>query len=762
MARQNVVVSQEGTPKNDAIEVQGPADVTASPRAFQDPQGIQRRLFQAMSFTAEGHYLFVCDIESNWSRWSHNAVVDFGLPGDMMYDAGSIWIERIHPSDREAWSNDIDQVFSGEKKAHRLTYRAKNASGRYVTVDCQGVVMEGGSDEPRIFAGTIVNRGIAAGSDPITGIDDVRELNAELTHRRENNQGADFIVLQIGDMSEFIVSYGIEVSNGVIARAIERIGADVRFAEGAHLYRSYGLQYVLVLDRDDGRNLQGLADDVLRLVTEPVRVGSMDVMLPATVAIARYPRIAVRPMMVIDDLFRRVAEVVNHSRQSSGQSHPLSCAATRNATAAHSTDAITGLPRVNDFLRHANDYAIKHPDDRRCMVYIDLGHMRIFNDWYGKREGDALLGEVGDVLRDVEAHGVGFAGHWGQDDFMVCMPFDKKQINGLYYRILAIVSAHDDAIGFLPAFGVFPLERGADVSFADCDKAKFALGKAKHELKDRIQYFDVDEYQQNEMEHSLLSDFQRALNSGNVTFFLQPQCDISTGRIVGAEALARWRTVDGGYISPAVFVPVLERNGFVSSLDRCIWKQVFKWIGGRLDAGDPVIPISINVSHVDIMSMDVAAVLDQFARRYRVPARYVKVEITESAFVSDCESVNRLARQVQSMGYAVYMDDFGSGQSSLSMLRDMNIDCVKLDGCFMSVEPSERGSEIVQSAIDLVKKIKLPVVVEGVETKGQVDFLKNLGCRFVQGFYYHKPMPPADCEELIASQTQSASPQVIE
>ena len=136
-------------------------------------------------------------------------------------------------------------------------------------------------------------------------------------------------MLQIGDMSEFIVSYGIEVSNGVIARAIERIGADVRFAEGALLYRTYGLQYVLVLDRDDGRNLQGWADDILRLVTEPVRVGSMDVMLPATVAIARYPRIAVRPMMVIDDLFRRVAEVVNHSRQSSGQSHPLSCVATR-------------------------------------------------------------------------------------------------------------------------------------------------------------------------------------------------------------------------------------------------------------------------------------------------------------------------------------------------------------------------------------------------------------------------------------------------
>ena len=404
---------------------------------------------------------------------------------------------------------------------------------------------------------------------------------------------------------------------------------------------------------------------------------------------------------------------------------------------------------------------MNHPNDQRCMVSIDLGHMRIFNDWYGKREGDALLGEVGDVLRDLEAHGVGFAGHWGQDDFMVCMPFDKKQIDGLYYRILAIVSAHDDAIGFLPAFGVFPLERGADISLADCDKAKFALGKAKHELKERIQYFDASEYQQNEMEHSLLSDFQRALNSGNVTFFLQPQCDISTGRIVGAEALARWRTADGGYVSPAVFVPVLERNGFVSSLDRCIWKQVFKWIGERLDAGKPVIPVSINVSHVDIMSMDVAAVLDQFARRYRVPARYIKIEITESAFVSDCESVNRLARRVRSIGYAVYMDDFGSGQSSLSMLRDMNIDCVKLDGCFMVPESSERGSEIVQSAISLVKKIKLPVVVEGVETEDQVDFLKNLGCRFVQGFYYHKPMPPADCEELIANQMQSTSPQVI-
>lgn len=714
-----------------------------------------------MSFTAEGHYLFVCDIESNWSRWSHNAVVDFGLPSDMMHDVGSIWIEHIHPSERGIWSNDIDQVLSGKKKTHRLTYRAKNALGRYVTLDCQGIVMEGDFDEPRIFAGTIVNRNITAGSDPITGIDDVRELNAELAHRRENNQGADFVVLQIGDMSEFIVSYGIEVSNGVITQAIERIGADVRFAEGAHLYRSYGLQYVLVLDRDDGRDLQGWANDILRLVTEPVRVGSIDVVLPATVAVARYPRIAVRPTMVTDDLFCRVVDVMKSSTQAPEQGIPSSCVATFQAKAAHSADALTGLSRINDFLRRANDYAMNHPNDQRCMVSIDLGHMRIFNDWYGKREGDALLGEVGDVLRDLEAHGVGFAGHWGQDDFMVCMPFDKKQIDGLYYRILAIVSVHDDAIGFLPAFGVFPLERGADISLADCDKAKFALGKAKHELKERIQYFDASEYQQNEMEHSLLSEFQRALNSGNVTFFLQPQCDISTGRIVGAEALARWRTADGGYVSPAVFVPVLERNGFVSSLDRCIWKQVFKWIGERLDAGKPVIPVSINVSHVDIMSMDVAAVLDQFARRYRVPARYIKIEITESAFVSDCESVNRLARRVRSMGYAVYMDDFGSGQSSLSMLRDMNIDCVKLDGCFMVPESSERGSEIVQSAISLVKKIKLPVVVEGVETEDQVDFLKNLGCRFVQGFYYHKPMPPADCEELIANQMQSTSPHVI-
>ncbi len=761
MARQNAVVSQEGALENDATEVQGPADVAAPPHVFQDPQGIQRRLFQAMSFTAEGHYLFVCDIESNWSRWSHNAVVDFGLPSDMMHDVDSIWIEHIHPSERGIWSNDIDQVLSGKKKTHRLTYRAKNALGRYVTLDCQGIVMEGDSDEPRIFAGTIVNRNITAGSDPITGIDDVRELNAELVHRRENNQGADFVVLQIGDMSEFIVSYGIEVSNGVITQVIERIGADVRFTEGAHLYRSYGLQYVLVLDRDDGRDLQGWANDILRLVTEPVRVGSIDVVLPATVAVARYPRIAVRPTMVTDDLFCRVVDVAKSSTQAPEQGIPSSCVATFQAKAAHSTDALTGLSRVNDFLRRANDYAMNHPNDQRCMVSIDLGHMRIFNDWYGKREGDALLGEVGDVLRDLEAHGVGFAGHWGQDDFMVCMPFDKKQIDGLYYRILAIVSAHDDAIGFLPAFGVFPLERGADISLADCDKAKFALGKAKHELKERIQYFDASEYQQNEMEHSLLSDFQRALNSGNVTFFLQPQCDISTGRIVGAEALARWRTADGGFVSPAVFVPVLERNGFVSSLDRCIWQQVFKWIGERLEAGKPVVPVSVNISQIDILSMDVAMVLDQLSRRYGVPANYVKVEITESAFVSNRESVSEFVCRVQSMGYAVYMDDFGSGQSSLSMLRDMNIDCVKLDSCFMAPEESERGGEIVQSAISLVKNIKLPVVVEGVETKGQVDFLKGIGCRFVQGFYYHKPMPPSECEKLLTGQGQEAAPGAI-
>lgn len=188
------------------------------------------------------------------------------------------------------------------------------------------------------------------------------------------------------------------------------------------------------------------------------------------------------------------------------------------------------------------------------------------------------------------------------------------------------------------------------------------------------------------------------------------------------------------------------------TLDRHIWSLVFAWLSERLAQGLPCVPISVNISQTDLISVDVAKQLERLAMRYAVPTHYVKAEITESAYVNNPEDVTTLASKLRSLGFSVLIDDFGSGSSSLSMLQKIDADAIKLDGRFMPVETSQadKGKSIVKSVINMAWQIGMPVIVEGVETDKQIAFLHELGVRYVQGFYYYRPMPVNAFEELIA------------
>ena len=376
--------------------------------------------------------------------------------------------------------------------------------------------------------------------------------------------------------------------------------------------------------------------------------------------------------------------------------------------------------------------------------------MRVYNEWYGRARGDSLIAEVGSALQSLEADGLGFAGYWGQDDFVAYVPGSPDDIQRLYDRIAHIVSSRDDSIGFLPACGVCPIGHGERIDITLYDKAKSALKRAKNDFKERIKYFQPETFVKREEEHRMLSAFQRAITRGKIVFYLQPQVNIATGKIAGAEALARWREEDGTFVSPGVFVPLLEHNGFAVTLDRYIWNLVFSWLGRRIAAGEPCVPVSINVSQIDLLSIDVADHLDRLAMKYAVPTDTVKVEITESAYVENPKVINEFVERLHGLGFSVYIDDFGSGSSSLSMLQDIEADVIKLDGRFMSKAGEEGKSDnIVESVVNMAWTIGMPVVIEGVETQEQLDFLRGLGCRYVQGFYYYRPMPAEDFGRLI-------------
>lgn len=710
---------------------------------------VQDRIFQALSLTDTGRYLFICNVDTDQSHWSQNAVQDFGLPSGTVYQMDKVWSQHIHPDDIDAWRRDIEEVMAGKKHQHNMRYRAKDASGRYITVTCSGVRLDGSDGEPAIFAGSITNASIVESTDPATGVGDVRALMAAIERRQELGRPTDLVAFKFENIDRINAVYGYQTGNDVLMELTGRVLSQL---DGSlELFRSYGLQFVLMFDSQPDVDLSDIAQKLQRALMDPITAYNIDITPIAYTTFARYPSIISQPLTILSSLNRRLDAVI---RSKAPAYHDQNALAKPGSPAAHDRrDKMTGLMRGSDFLHVADKHWSTHTNENRAIIAIDLGRMRVFNEWYGRQAGDALIAEVGSTLQTLKADCNGLAGYWGQDDFVVYLPGDRETIDALYERVQAIVASRDDSVGFQPAFGVCPIEPEERIGITLYDHAKAALNRARQDFKDRIKYFEPETYAQREREDYLLSEFQRALSQGRITFHIQPQCDMETKKIVGGEALARWEDKDGSFISPGTFVPLLERNGFAVTLDRYIWNRVFALLSKRLAQGLPCVPISVNVSQTDLISFDVAAQLERLAMRHGVPTHYVKVEITESAYADNPEDVTTLTSKLRALGFSVLIDDFGSGSSSLSMLQTIDADVIKLDGRFMSADnpQADKSENIVKSVVNMSWQIGMPVIVEGIETDRQVAFLRELGARYAQGFYYHRPMPVDAFEELIAS-----------
>ncbi|MBE7004963.1 MAG: EAL domain-containing protein [Ruminococcaceae bacterium] len=409
---------------------------------------------------------------------------------------------------------------------------------------------------------------------------------------------------------------------------------------------------------------------------------------------------------------------------------------------------LTGLMWEETFFTQSKTFLRAHPEGW-CMVAIDLEHFKLFNEWYGRKRGDLLLAKLGAHLGNAAAEVGGLACYYGQDDFVLVCPEDRPWLDRLYAELHALVTEHGASVGFMPAFGVTPLALGDSVEDA-YDRAALAAHRAKENYHDRVCVFDPAMFRQTEREYQILSDFQQALEEHELFIVLQPQCVISTGHVVGAESLVRWRKADGTMVSPGVFVPILEEYGFVTELDRYVWEQVCAWQRKWIDGGHTPVPISVNVSQIDIFTIDVPAYLEELVRKYDLPVETVKVEITESAYVENGPVVDAVQR-LREKGFLVLMDDFGSGYSSLNMLRSLNVDIIKLDAQFLRMNQNDRkGLRIIETIVNMARTMSVPIIVEGVETQEETDFLSGLGCSYVQGYFFYRPMPVKDFEALIA------------
>lgn len=421
-------------------------------------------------------------------------------------------------------------------------------------------------------------------------------------------------------------------------------------------------------------------------------------------------------------------------------------------TSAALLDPLTGLPREKSYFRSVEEMLKANPDRKWMMVVFDIEQFKLFNEWYGREAGDMVLARIGAGLRKDIRKLDGLAGYLGNDDFSMFLPADSSYVEELFENLHRVIMRYGVSVGFLPAIGV-SYSNQDDTVMRLYDEASLAMRNAKTDFKDRIRFFDPSMYTKIASDYKLLSDFQNALKNNEITFYLQPQCRASTASIVGAEALARWVKPDGSMISPVVFVPILEKYGFIPDLDKFIWEEVCRWLQSCEKRGLPLIPVSVNVSAVDIFTFDVPEYIQFLIDKYHLPKKALKVEITESACADDPEKMQAVVQELRRNGFMVLMDDFGSGYSSLNMLFELNIDVLKMDAHFlhMDEETIEKGIHILESIVYMAKSMRLPVIVEGVENLGQKEYLQSLGCQYIQGYYFYKPLTIPDFEDLIAN-----------
>lgn len=414
-------------------------------------------------------------------------------------------------------------------------------------------------------------------------------------------------------------------------------------------------------------------------------------------------------------------------------------------------DSLTGIYNKATFLKKAALIINAHTDIDFDIACIDIERFKLINDIYGTDAGDELLRHLAQQLKEHFPEPLGLAARMFNDVFVLLLPQDQRQ--EAEQSILEIFQQYPLDMVITPAIGFCPIPEHTENISTICDRAMMALKSIKGNYFTHSAVYDINQFLLLLEEQELLNDVEAALINHEFELYLQPKCNMHTGKIIGAEALVRWNHPVKGMIPPNMFIPVFERNGFIKRLDAYIWEEAARWLRRWIDAGYDPLPISVNLSRIDIFGMDVCAILNDILERYQLDVRLLELEITESAYVSQPEDVIHALEQLMRNKFTILMDDFGSGYSSLNMLNSINVDILKLDMRFLERD-DQKSKNILESVLHMSKWLNLPVIAEGVEFQWQVDFLTRLGCIYAQGFFYYRPMPVADYEALLCDESK--------
>lgn len=388
----------------------------------------------------------------------------------------------------------------------------------------------------------------------------------------------------------------------------------------------------------------------------------------------------------------------------------------------------------------------KHPDENIAFIQFDIERFKLINEKYGVETGDDLLKFINDSLEIICGEGVPYC-RLTADVFMIVTTFVvEDDLLTFIHRIESMILGYK-GMKYRLIFGVAIVEDRTLHSRRHGDNAAIARQNIHGNALNNIGWYNGKMKNDLRKTQTIEDDMQKALLNDEFVMFLQPKYSISSNRIIGAEALARWNHPQKGMIPPVEFIPVFEKNGFILKLDQFIWESALKKIRDLLDKGIAAVPISVNISREYIQSFDVVTYISDLVKKYDVPIKLLELEITESV---DAHGVDGVVAKMKETGFTMLMDDFGSGYSSLNMLKTTQFDVLKIDREFLTeFMDSDRGRKIISHTISMSRDIGLDIIAEGVETLDQARFLEKCGCDSAQGFYFSKPISASEFEKRL-------------
>ena len=414
-------------------------------------------------------------------------------------------------------------------------------------------------------------------------------------------------------------------------------------------------------------------------------------------------------------------------------------------------DDMTGLFNKDYFFRYSEQFDRFHSDMDMDAIALDINHFHLINELYGRRTGDDVLIHLADYLKDLREKTNCIVSRIEADKFYIYAPSGlldyetvSDEINSHFEDFRDIYVRVRSGV-YLDADKTIDIERRFD-------RAVQASNTIKENYAQPVAYYDAAIHERKIFEDRLLNEVDDAMASGQFSISFQPKFNVEADEpvLASAEALVRWQHPQLGQISPGIFIPLLEKNGLIQKLDFHIWEQVMEIRGRWKKETGYELPVSVNVSRIDLYSPNLIDHLDEILSKNGLDRGKLYLEITESAYTEDAAQIVAVVGRLRSEGFKIEMDDFGTGYSSLNMLADIPVDVLKLDMRFVqNLNSNDKQEKLIRLVMDIAKYLGMAVVAEGVETGDQVEFLKSVGCQLIQGYYFSKPLPAEEFAKYV-------------